>query len=57
MKQPELHPGKLVMIEVAVRSLLLKTTKGDPHFDAEDKCPQEKTLPQDYLFRLFGQFP
>ena len=29
MKQPELHPGKLVMVEVPVHPLLLKTTKGD----------------------------
>ena len=25
------------------------------HFDEEGKCPQERTLTQDYLLRLFGQ--
>ena len=31
MKQTDFHPGELVMVQVAVHTLLLKTTKGDGH--------------------------
>ena len=49
MKKPELHPGKLVMVQVAVHSLLLKTTKGDGHAlmkktNAHKKRPYHKTI-------------
>ena len=49
MKQSELHPGKLVMVQVAVHSLLLKTTKGDGHMlmkktYAHKERPYHKTI-------------
>ena len=48
MKQPELHPGKLVMVQVPVHPLL-KTTKGDGHTlmkkaNAHKKGPYHKTI-------------
>ena len=57
MRKPEFPPGELVMVQVPVHPLLLKTTKGDWHTSMmQAKYPQEKTLPQDYLLRLWGQF-
>ena len=58
MKQPELHPGKLVMVQVPVHPLLLKTTKGDGHTlmkkaNARKKGPYHKTISFIFSANLF----
>ena len=44
MKQSELHPGKLVMVQVAVHALLLNTTKGDGHTVTKKTNAHKKDL-------------
>ena len=58
MKQPELHLGKLVMVQVPVHPLLLKTTKGDGHTlmkkaNARKKGPYYKTISFVFSASLF----
>ena len=58
MKQPELHPGKLVMVQVPVHPLLLKTTKGDGHTlmkkaNAHKKGPYHNTISIVFSASLF----
>ena len=40
MKQPEFHPGELIMVQVPVHPLLLKTTKG---METLPRCRQKPT--------------